>query len=293
MNTWLGLLHGLDFVFASFLLGGLVFETCIVPAGGAAALALIPRKQRQLIGVAFFALLSSITWFVYLAADMAGSWSISDLREVLFQTDFGHIWMLKVLLLISILGALRFGALRWAAVSSLALPVFFSLTGHANARETGWATSLALDSVHFFSVSVWTGGLLGLFLWLGKRRREIAKAGASDISHRVVHRFSRFAMVSTALIVLTGVGMAYLYGVAPRAPWETHYGRVLLLKVGLFALALAAASINQFIHLGKWSVESEGSFVQGVHREVGIEILLVLGAFLVAGFLTRSALPGL
>ena len=82
------------------------------------------------------------------------------------------------------------------------------------------------------------------------------------------------------------------YGVDPLHPWGTNYGSLVFAKIALFGLALAAAAINQFIHLRRWDPAKEKDFSRGVYREVGLEIPLMVAVFIAAGFLTRTDLPG-
>ena len=48
--------------------------------------------------------------------------------------------------------------------------------------------------------------------------------------------------------------------------------------------------MNQFQHLRKYTAENQTAFLLAIRREVGLEFVLVLIAFGVAGFLTRMQL---
>ena len=98
-------------------------------------------------------------------------------------------------------------------------------------------------------------------------------------------------MVSTAVILISGFFTAYAHNVKLLAPWATPYGQLLSLKLGLFACALLAASVNQFIHLRRWESADEARFSLSVLRELRIELGLVVLIFLFTGFLTRLDLP--
>ena len=58
------------------------------------------------------------------------------------------------------------------------------------------------------------------------------------------------------------------------------------------SLALGAAGINQFLHLRNWRPEKAKEFEIAVKREVALELLLAMFIFMIAGFLTRTQLPG-
>jgi putative copper export protein len=98
-------------------------------------------------------------------------------------------------------------------------------------------------------------------------------------------------MASTAAIALTGIVLALRYGVHPSAPWGSDYGKLILVKTTLFALALLAASVNQFSHLRSWHPSREFLFTRGISREIGLELIAVILIFAVAGFLTRLPMP--
>lgn len=150
-----------------------------------------------------------------------------------------------------------------------------------------------MDWAHAVAAGIWSGGLFSLWIWL-KARVTSSRPFAPKTSHSLVERFSRFAMASTGVIGLSGLLMAYVAGVPLLRPWAAQdYGKLLIGKTLLFSIALLAASINQFLHLRNWRAENEIHFSRSVSREVGLELILVIGIFILAGFLTRSALPGM
>ena len=132
----------------------------------------------------------------------------------------------------------------------LALGVALGLGLLATVTSTGHATSgylvplaIATDLVHLTAVSSWLGGLvvlLGALLW----RADDAEAG-DDSPDKVVARFSRAAGVAVAVIAATGVVQGWRQVGSWNALVETNYGRLLLVKVGLVALILAAASVSR------------------------------------------------
>ncbi len=101
-------------------------------------------------------------------------------------------------------------------------------------------------------------------------------------------------MASTGVIGLSGLLMAYTAGVPLLHPWTAQdYGKLVFGKTMLFGAALLAAAINQFFHLRKWNPAGELQFSKSICREVRLELILVIGVLGLAGFLTRSALPGM
>ncbi len=298
MSALLGILHGLDYVFTLFLLGTLIFQLLIVPAGGSEAVALqtpILRRVRLLLILSF---ISSSLWMILTAQDMADSWEFGDLWAAMAHTGFGHLWCFRILLLLIATGLSgqlllsKRGRFILLAVAGL-LPLFSSLSGHATATPSAYGWKIGVDWAHSVAAGIWSGGLFGLWSWLRARNSSNAKF-LPETSHRVVERFSRYAMASTAAIGLSGLLMAYSAGVPLLAPWQAQlYGKLLIGKTLLFGAALLAASVNQFLHLRTWHPEREAVFSRSICREVGLEMALVLGVLALAGFLTRTALPGM
>ncbi|MEU1049092.1 copper resistance protein CopC [Streptomyces sp. NPDC005897] len=119
-------------------------------------------------------------------------------------------------------GALAVGlALTWAAAE------------HASAGiQVPLATTSA--TLHLLATAVWLGGLTALVLTL----RSTADAAT-------VARFSRVAFVSVTVLVITGVYQSWRGLGSWEALTGTTYGRLLLAKVVLVAVLLAAAAVSR------------------------------------------------
>ena len=294
MPIALGIIHGIDYALSNWLIGVTVFCCFILTAGGQESQALLadwPNRIRRLIGFTF---LSSLTWTLFTSSDMAQSWSPSDLWLALTHTNFGHLWCWRLgLLVVLFLVAPRLNRSRALTLGFLVLvlllPVFSALSGHAGAQKQYVFFRVLIDWGHSLAVGVWSGGLWTLYIWLGKRLS--IKQILPEISYRVVKRFSHFAMVSTAIITLSGLLMAYLAGVSLLHPWTTSYGLLIVGKVFFFAAALLVAAMNQFIHLRMWAPEREPAFAMAIWREVRMELVFLLFVFVLAGFLARTSMP--
>jgi putative copper export protein len=174
-------------------------------------------------------------------------------------------------------------------LAAICVLLISSLTGHAAASEGSIFWPVLVNFAHSVAVAIWTGGLWGLYIWLGKRLSS--SQSSTDLSHRAVTRFSHFAMLSTAIIIGSGLLTAYWVGVNLWRPWGSDYGTLLLVKVLLFSGALLAAAINQFVHLRRSSAENELGFARALQREVRLEFIFVVLIFAIVGFLTRMDLP--
>ena len=289
MNTILGLIHGLDYLLSSWLIGMFVFESWIATAAGETVRSRFDRSRKLSVILASALVVVSIIWFILVAADMAETWNPLDLFDVATSTRFGHIGVCKIGTVLAILiftFANQLFRFWWIA---LVLPLCFGLSGHAGTEQTGIVINLILDTIHLTAVSVWTGGMITLLLWLKARPRSYTLLANASIL--VVTRFSHFAMISTALIGITGAVMALRFGVDTTSLFSTDYGKLIVAKITLFTMALAAASINQFVHIRNYSSEGEMDFTRSIYREVHIELAAVWLTFIVVGFLTRLPPP--
>jgi putative copper export protein len=289
MLTLLGIVHGLDFLLSCLLVGQILFFTLVLPSGGDSAKSTFYFSNlRCLVALAF---ISSTAWMILTSANMAGSWASADLWDAVSSTSFGHLWCLRIfaLAMMALIWPLLRSGTAWVLVPLFGVLMVSSLTGHAAAGEHSIFLPVALDWLHSVAVAAWAGGLLALHQWLGKRILKLDSN--SNLSLKVVTRFSHLAMISTAVIFGTGILMAYTNGVSFRHPWDSEYGTKALLKVGFFSAALGAAAVNQFVHLRSANETEERKLALSVRREVRIELALVLFVFLVAGFLTMTDLP--
>jgi copper transport protein len=129
-------------------------------------------------------------------------------------------------------GALESRNLRWAAAAGVvATAVTFSGTGHAATNGSVWAH--AVDSAHVVLAGGWVGGLILLAVTATDRE---SRPGLGALA-----AFSRFALLSVAGLLVTGILNSLLRLEAVSALWDSTYGRLLLLKVAVLGVALAAA----------------------------------------------------
>ncbi|MGW8748833.1 copper resistance CopC/CopD family protein [Streptomyces sp. NPDC055794] len=119
------------------------------------------------------------------------------------------------------------------AVLALALASTWGAAEHASA---GIQVPLAVASfvLHLLATAVWLGGLVALLVTL----RAAPDAAA-------VARFSRIALVSVTVLVATGVYQSWRGLGSWQALTGTTYGRLLLAKVALVTVLLAAAAVSR------------------------------------------------
>ncbi len=224
-------------------------------AFGVPAAALLTRVQagelRPVVTVAVLAGLPlALIGYFLTVAEMAGT-GLADLNwqmagELATTTPVGWAFIARIAALgaaaaVCVAAPSRTGWM--AAITALAL-ASLAWSGHAAAGEGPLALPrLGVDIVHLLAAVTWFGALV-LFQWQ-LRPRGAPPSGA-------VRSLIRFAGVGSGLvaaIVLTGI--ANLWFLTPLGTWAdllaTGYGRVLAIKLALFAAMLALAASNRLV----------------------------------------------
>ena len=125
-----------------------------------------------------------------------------------------------------------------AVMLLLAVGLVFTpgLSGHASVVGLG---SVIADAAHVQAAAVWTGGLAFVVAGL-----VLARADRWPLAATAVPRFSTTAVVSVAVLLVAGAINGYLQVRAWRGLWETEYGILLLVKIGLVLPLLAMGAYN-------------------------------------------------
>jgi putative copper export protein len=114
----------------------------------------------------------------------------------------------------------------------------FSLSGHSAGEPNSSGWSALADWTHLVAASFWAGGLAMLLLTV---------VSAPDLRRPAFTRFARLAPVLIALLVAAGTYLAVLRLPRPSDLWTTSYGHVLLVKLGLVAVALLWGAFHHFV----------------------------------------------
>jgi copper transport protein len=170
--------------------------------------------------------------------------------------------------------------LRWPALAlSLALVSSLSLSGHqATEPNSSWLSELA-DWLHLVAASIWVGGVttLALLVW----------PLAPTLRRRAFLGFARLAVVLVGAMVLAGGYLALVRLPELSDLWETQYGRFLLLKMGIVALALTWGAVH---HLFVRPRLEAGDNVDVGSSLIG-EMTVAFAVLLAAAMLTNVAPP--
>jgi copper transport protein len=155
-----------------------------------------------------------------------------------------------------------------------------SLSGHSAAdRGSSWKSELA-DWGHLSAACLWIGGLVQLVV--------VVWPLLPDLRRRALLAFSRLATVCVAVLLLAGTYLAILR--LPRLSdlWTTGYGHVLLVKIGLVALALAWGGLHKLLAV---PVVERGGLVPRLRASLLGESMVGMAVLLVAAILVNAKPP--
>ncbi len=239
------------------------------------------------------AIASGAGWLVWLASDIyaasllnvclhGGAWS------VLTETRFGQVWLSRLALALS-LGAL----MGWPGLRLLQLAVaccllaLLAFIGHAGASpDDSGNAQLAADILHLLAAGTWIGGLPALTLLLHQARR--AGDIASSAAAAATRRFSAIGVAAVGTLLATGAINSWYMLSGPRDLIATDYGRLILLKIGLFAAMVGIAAVNRFHLTPQLAVPTA---MRALQRNSLAEIGLGLCVFLFVGALGTMVPP--
>jgi copper transport protein len=232
------------------------------------------------VGAAFFRLaVAPVAMRVFLGAFLLVFIGVSGLlHDVPLSSRFGGA--MAAVALISGVGAL-FAAIAplypvlepAVLVAALLLLPGPSIAGHALDRGRS-PLEVVDDVVHVAAASVWLGGVFALGL---------ALRGGGDRS-AVLRRFSNIAVISVAVLALTGVVRALAELDTVSQLWTTGYGRALLVKTGLLLALVSIGWVNRYRLVPRLEVAA-------LRRNVAVELLL-FGGLVVAVALLTDLRPG-
>jgi len=295
--------------FASLVLlvGGFAFVALIWPAGAALA------RTRQILWAAWVtAMVTTVVGIpvqaVYAAGLPISKVLSSTVRSGMLDDRFGQVWGARVVLLGLFAAVLAFvfrstseterrlpqGLLAAGGVVGVGLLATPGLAGHAATQDLV-PLAIVSDIVHVAAVSVWLGGLTLLAAAVLPRR-------VADELAVVVPHFSRVAFGAVITILVTGTFQGWREVRSTAALTETTYGRLLIVKVALFAVLVALGALSRRCVQARYRVPARQlSFGPGtdtadpdpdtvgrLRRTVGAETVIAIAVLAVTALLVNA-----
>jgi copper transport protein len=276
------------FVALALLIGPLVVRLVVVRGPVPARV----ERGFHLLGVvaAFLVIDVGIVAFVLRASNALqlplGDLLYGDLQPFAEKTRFG-IAFLAMTLGFGIVAAVLLLAwildrpeLRWPAlVLSLALASGLSLSGHQATEDNAAWLAQGADWLHLVAASVWVGGLMALafLVWpLAPSLRRDAFLG-----------FARLAVLLVGALVLAGAYLALARLPEASDLWQTQYGRLLVVKLGVVAVALSWGAAHHFLVRPRLEAGQEPNVRPSLVGEAAVALTVLLAA----AILTNAAPP--
>jgi len=247
---------------ASILIAGIfTFDFVMLGLTGRSESNDLHEIERRFFRLAFWsliaALLSALLWFWLEVASMSelslkNALSTPAWRAILFETQFGRVWQLRLGLIVAafvlVASALAQVKARRALVvvlwlASVVLLISLAWISHA-AAATVHPFGVSGDMLHLCAASFWIGGLVPLTIFLARVRPSFS---LGETVVRVVRRFSTLSCCCVSVLVVSGISNSWLLVGSIHALFTTPYGRLLLVKLTLFAILIAIGARNRFL----------------------------------------------
>ena len=274
---------------ASILLAGIFsFDLVILAPAGRLGSGDFHEIERRLFRLAVWsliaALLSALFWFWLEVVSMSAlplknAVSATAWRTVLFETQFGRVWQLRLCLIASGFALVASGLVKVKARRAL-VPVLWllsvvllvSLAWISHAAATAHPLGLLGDVLHLCAAGGWIGGLVPLVIFL---TRAHASFSLGETVAPVVRRFSTLSLSCVSVLVVSGISNSWLLAGSIYALFTTSYGRLLLLKLTFFAILVGFGARNRFVIKTKLLKAPSGpDLLSQIRRNVLCEVCL-------------------
>jgi putative copper resistance protein D len=242
-------------------------------------------------------LLSALLWFWLEVANMSGlplthAFPKTAWQTVLFETNFGRVWQLRlgltaVALLFAASKLTRNEARQRRVILvlwflSVVLLVSLSWISHAAAARVQ-PLGLLGDALHLCAAGVWIGGLAPLAIFLTRARASFSLGGCAG---PVVNRFSTLSLTCVSVLAVSGLSNSWLLVGSIHALFTTRYGWLLLFKLTLFGILVGFGVRNRFVIKTRLlNVPSSSDMLVQLRRNVICEACLGLAVVIIVACL--------
>lgn len=170
-------------------------------------------------------------------------------------------------------------------VGAAVLLVGYLFDGHT-VTEGNLALTAASDLVHVLAAAVWVGGVLMVASVLRQRHR----AGASLRALHLAVRFSVVAVVALVAVAASGLALAWIVLDAPSELWTTPWGRLLMAKTALVAVAAGIGGYNHRVLIPAMEAAPPDSpAAQRFRGTIAVEAGVLCAVVVVTAFLVGAA----
>ena len=282
----------LSYLLLALLVGSLITASFLLPSSDAVAI------RRRLVFVAL--VLASVFLVVHLLSLLVQGMKLSGgappsaevLARYAFRTQSGKIWLWRAaytifFLLLTVIFLRRGHQPLILFLLSLPLLASRSLSGHAVAVRDNRALLVVVDAAHLVATALWAGGL-PFMLYLLLQERPASSSGRTWTVEGL-KRFSRLAIFSVTVLLLTGLYQTLTHVGGLEALKATPYGNLLMVKLILFGFMLTLGLANFVSTRPIYSprrARLPPKLKKPVFNRIGAEALLGMMILILSGFLT-------
>ncbi|MEO8392709.1 MAG: copper resistance protein CopC [Chloroflexota bacterium] len=270
-----------DILALALAVGSVAFAVCVTCA---------PQQEKQirrLMGISWvlagIAALVLLLYQVAQAANVSLLESLAALPTVLLATRFGALWIARLIVWLVMGVAIwrrRYGIALAAGGTLLLIHALYS---HASATYD-LIPAVASDWLHLAATALWVGGLAQFINLL----RVLPTYPQSLVP--LVVRFSNYARLCVAVLIVTGLYSAWLEVGSVAALVDSLYGRALIVKGILFLPLMLIAAVN-LVLTPRGLRSGAAVWSKRLRSLVGVEIALTVGIFAAVAVMA-SADPG-
>jgi putative copper export protein/methionine-rich copper-binding protein CopC len=292
----------LQFAALLMLVGAIAFRYTVLRAlrnSGSHASLIGPAEARTALMARWSAGALFVLAIIRLAAQSyamhgANQTMLGAMRPMVLHTVWGSGWLIQFVASFlagtALLLFARLGNRGWniAAVGTLALAFTPALSGHAASAPRFASAAVAADAVHILGAGGWLGSLLMVLiagipaaLKLGEESRSVAVAD-------IVNSFSPVALVSAAMLSLTGVFAAWMHMNSLSALWASRYGQTLLIKLAVLSVVAGTGAYN-WLRVRPALGDARGT--ARVRRSATVEIIVGVLVLVVTAILVATPTP--
>jgi putative copper resistance protein D len=306
--TGLAVVRAIHLAAAIQMIGALLFVWIIDDAAPRSARPRPSTWSGSLMHLAMFCVVvvavSGAAWFALQVADMtegslAEAWTSGAVSAVLFETRAGIVWWVRLAIVTAlaiVIRAFARGAPNRAAVAAALTLAIANLTtcawlSHAAGDPGAFGPlHLGIHAAHMLAVSLWVGGLIPLAMVLATMQ-SARDNDAAPFVHCLGVRFGNIALLSVALIVLTGIANTALVVQEASDLTSGPYAKLLAAKFLLFLLMLLLATANRQWLVPRLAGAKPSHAAMWLRRSVLAEVALAGVVLLIVGALGITA-PG-
>ena len=268
------------------------------------------RFSRLLTLSAIVAMVATCLLLIVEAIAASGSSSIVNVVNtaytIISSTQLGEYWIFRLAVVLAALAASMLitpakkpSKRSWSLVLAIGLMLCLStsVSSHnAAARIYDPVVNFLSDWIHLVAVGAWVGGLA--YLGVAVYSMNSLRTSKRRLVGGLLRRFSSVAVTCVGVIGITGIYNLVLEVGSLTALFATPYGRILLVKIAIFAPMIALGAFNQFVLYNKITAPTPKPtrvnhrharwfwrFKLSIRSEMTLGVILLL----VVGLLTASA----